>query len=1617
MQLRSFLGFFAASVIHLCAAQQFQPIQAIGEPCGFDPIHRQLMLTDPVYRDKVLHFEHEAMMLDGAFERSLSTYKIPLVVHVMETGNDMTSITDDQIRGAVRALNERFRKVPGTVGAGNGVDVGIEFSLAVRDPDGNCTSGITRRNMTGNATYMASGVFRSSAGISEASLKALDRWDPMQYYNVWVVSEIDGNDGGNGVQGFALFSPAHGMLLDGCVLLGRAMRDPGNTTLTHELGHALNVYHTFEGDNNGTSCPANATCGSQGDAVCDTPPHRRSNSDCNSAGSNNCDGNSSNSLFVFNYMDYSSCGNMFSGGQAARMVLALTGDRASLLGTNGNMALVPPAAPIIDIQPSANVLCGAGQAVTLYSSGTCLPNTFLGDSEFPAISYYWTLTNGVNTYNSTANNPTFILASSGAYNATVSVTTALGTYNHTENGAVVVTAAPVGACTPTSLNPPANYGITVSRVRFHTFDNLTDMGVNGVYQNFTCSKSAVVLRNGSYPLNITVNGSSNGPGMFEAYIDYNNNGVFGDAGELVGSGSSATTGGQYSTTVTIPNTAVQNTMLRMRVYTDVDGISAAERACSTSLLVGDVEDYGVFVGSTAAAVTITASPGIAVSYGTNVTFTPTPTNGGGAPTYQWFLNGGLVGTGGTYSSATLLPADQVHCRMFSNLAGVQASPASSNVLTMSVTGPPLSDFSASLRDICAGGAVTFSDLSHLSPTSWSWSFPGGSPSSSSAAAPTVTYASTGSYAVTLTASNGHGTGTTISRTGYIVVHSAPPAGCVVSRSNAPAGEIGITSVAVGLINSSSSYDDAVMINNSCTQVTTLTPNTAYNIRVGVSAINDQWVRVYIDYNRDGDFVDANELVFAPANGKGLRSGSFTTPALPPVTGQLLRMRVISDFVNTVPGPCTSSLHYGQVEEYGVVLEAPPNTAPVLNPVASPALNAVAEDAPAPSGAVGTLVSALVDLTVPSGQLDNVTDPDVGAVTGMAITASNTANGSWFYSTNDGANWNALGAPSVSAARLLAADASTRIYFQPNTDFNGSIAGAITFRAWDRTSGTNGATANTTTNGGATAFSIATDVASIAVTPVNDAPVLNAIAAPMLNSIMEDPGAPSGPVGTLVSALVDFAIPSGQLDNVTDVDAGALLGIAITGSTGSTYYYSTDDGSSWAPLGNPSSTASRLLAADATTRLYLEPGPDWNGFVPDAITFRAWDRTSGTNGGVANTTANGGTTAFSTITDVVSITVQPVNDAPVLSVPGTQITDQGQPFAFSIGSGNVISVSDIDAASGALSVSLVVYNGTLTLAQTIGLSFTVGDGTNDASMTFIGNLSALNNAMNGMVFTPAPAHTGSASVDISVNDLGSTGSGGPLSTSAQVLIDVVPTAVQVGVRVVLDGAYDNITGLMRDALRTLPDFPVQQPYSAAPWGHGGTESVNGGVLMVSGNNAIVDWVLVQLRAIGDVVSVSAQVAGLLQRDGDVVGTDGVSPLSFDVPAGDYHVVVLHRNHLGAMTESAITLGASPIVVDLSSDATGAYGVDARKAIGAVRALWSGDARSDGELRYTGQDNDRDLMLLAIGGVVPTNLVSGYRAEDVNLDGTVMYAGFGNDRDIILRNIGGVVPTNVRFEQLP
>ena len=247
----------------------------------------------------------------------------------------------------------------------------------------------------------------------------------------------------------------------------------------------------------------------------------------------------------------------------------------------------------------------------------------------------------------------------------------------------------------------------------------------------------------------------------------------------------------------------------------------------------------------------------------------------------------------------------------------------------------------------------------------------------------------------------------------------------------------------------------------------------------------------------------------------------------------------------------------------------------------------------------------------------------------------------------------------------------------------------------------------------------------------------------------------------------------------------------------------------------------------------------------------------------------------------------------------------------------------------------------------------------------------------------------------------------------------PLNINVSPKAFLEGPYVQAGGMMHDSLRVRGLIPLAQPFTSLGYVHvgGGGEVTTAPVLAVSGTNAIVDWVLVELRNSTTPSTVVASKSALVQRDGDVVGTDGVSPVSFTIAAGNYFVAVRHRNHLGAMTATAQALTNVPLSLNFTTLALSTYGANALKDVSGTQVLWTGDVTFNKTLIYVGSGNDRDPILTRVGGTTPNNVVSGYYAEDTNMDGNVSYIGTGNDRDVILINVGSTTPNNSRAEQIP
>ncbi|MGZ5481620.1 MAG: beta strand repeat-containing protein, partial [Pyrinomonadaceae bacterium] len=168
----------------------------------------------------------------------------------------------------------------------------------------------------------------------------------------------------------------------------------------------------------------------------------------------------------------------------------------------------------------------------------------------------------------------------------------------------------------------------------------------------------------------------------------------------------------------------------------------------------------------------------------------------------------------------------------------------------------------------------------------------------------------------------------------------------------------------------------------------------------------------------------------------------------------------------------------------------------------------------------------------------------------------------------------------------------------------------------------------------------------------------------------------------------------------------------------------------------------------------------------------------------------------TDTQAISVTVTNVNEAPVNTVPTTQGTNLDTPLTFSSGSGNQISVTDVDAGSADIRITLTATNGTITLGSIpAGLSFGAGDGTADTTMTFDGTLTEVNTAMNGMSFNPTAGFSGAATLTITSNDLGNTGTGGAQSDGPDTVNIQVATNLKINDASVPEPASPNTTNMV------------------------------------------------------------------------------------------------------------------------------------------------------------------------------------------------------------------------------
>lgn len=375
-----------------------------------------------------MHAEQEALEAwteeFAAMGSPRSNYVVPVVFHIIHN-NGPENISDAQVLDAVRILNEDYNRENAdwdnvrSEFLGIVADVGIEFRLARKDPNGNCTNGITRTVST--LTY-----------DGDQNMKALIQWPRNRYLNVWVAASA------SGAAGYALLPSAAAFLAsqDGIVLQHTYVGSIGTGTpsrsraLTHEVGHWINLAHPW-GNSNTPGLSSN--CNTD-DGVADTP---------NTVGWTSCNlnGNTCGSLDnVENFMDYSYCSKMFTAGQKTRMLASLNSATAqrNQLHTASNLTFTgvegAPQLCAALFNTSSRVVCTGSQV------------TFTDISYHGVASRTWTFEGGTPS-TSTDAAPTVTYGQPGTYAVTLTVSD--GTNTLTNNSTSHITVLPsTGATVP-----------------------------------------------------------------------------------------------------------------------------------------------------------------------------------------------------------------------------------------------------------------------------------------------------------------------------------------------------------------------------------------------------------------------------------------------------------------------------------------------------------------------------------------------------------------------------------------------------------------------------------------------------------------------------------------------------------------------------------------------------------------------------------------------------------------------------------------------------------------------------------------------------------------------------------------------------------------------------------------------------------------------------------------------------------------------------------------------------------------------------------------------------------------------------------------------------------------
>lgn len=220
------------------------------------------------------------------------------------------------------------------------------------------------------------------------------------------------------------------------------------------------------------------------------------------------------------------------------------------------------------------------------------------------------------------------------------------------------------------------------------------------------------------------------------------------------------------------------------------------------------------------------------------------------------------------------------------------------------------------------------------------------------------------------------------------------------------------------------------------------------------------------------------------------------------------------------------------------------------------------------------------------------------------------------------------------------------------------------------------------------------------------------------------------------------------------------------------------------------------------------------------------------------------------------------------------------------------------------------------------------------------------------------------------------------TSNTLRLSVVAAGSRANLKLWLEGPYSSYGGgIMQSGLSANGLLPLSQPFGGAPWNYSGAESVP------EIPDGTVDWVLVELRSDSTASSKVATRAAWLQSDGTVLDIDGLTPLTFDAPHGNYYVVVHHRNHLSIMSAAALPLNEASPLYDFTTAQSQAYGANPMKELApGVFGMYAGDANADGIIDAADREDvwrGQNGTAWAYGKSGDLNLDGGIDANDLNL----------------------------------